>query len=511
MPEYLAPGVYVEEIERGPRPIEGVPTSTAALLGETERGPLRPTLVTSYADYQRHFGGPFADGKYMPDAINGFFENGGRRVYICRISGNGATAAKLDLGGLTIEAIGPGAWGNRIRVRLLPAASPAGAGAAPARFRLQLAYWKDEALDGIYPDPFDQPAAPPGPALMEEFDDLLLDQPDSPDDIVRRIRDSSVLVRISRADDTPFTPVPMPDFVPLANGAGGAPPTVTDYQGEHADNGLRSGLSALALEDYREVALIAAPGATPEIVGAIRADCEREGARFAVIDCDAKVADPTGLDPRGEGDSGYAAFHFPWVYTADLDSGARRLVPPSGHILGLYARVDNERGVWKAPANEILRGVLGLPYQVDERMQEVLNPRGVNAIRQFPGRGIRLWGARTLSGDPLWKYVNVRRLFIYLERSIYEGTQWVVFEPNDDRLWERVKDTIRQFLRTQWRNGALMGVKEEQAFFIKCDRWTMTQDDIENGRLICEIGVAPLRPAEFVIIRICQMSGRVEA
>ena len=149
-------------------------------------------------------------------------------------------------------------------------------------------------------------------------------------------------------------------------------------------------------------------------------------------------------------------------------------------------------------------GAIDLEYVVNDGTQELLNPRGVNAIRQFPARGIRVWGARTLSTDSLWKYVSVRRLFIFLERSIYEGTQWAVFEPNDETLWERVNETIRQFLRTQWRNGALIGTKENQAFMIACDRSTMTQDDILNGRLICEIGVAPVRPAEFIIFRLFQ-------
>jgi hypothetical protein len=196
--------------------------------------------------------------------------------------------------------------------------------------------------------------------------------------------------------------------------------------------------------------------------------------------------------------------------TADLQSGVPRLVPPSGHVLGLYARTDDERGVWKAPANDVLRGVFDLEYPINAEQQGVLNPKGVDVIRQFPGRGIRVWGARTLSSNSLWKYVSVRRLFIFLEHSIYEGTQWVVFEPNDEKLWARVKDTIRLFLRTQWRNGAMMGLTEDEAFTIACDRSTMTQDDILNGRLVCEIGIAPVRPAEFVIFRIFQNTAEAQ-
>jgi phage tail sheath protein FI len=176
----------------------------------------------------------------------------------------------------------------------------------------------------------------------------------------------------------------------------------------------------------------------------------------------------------------------------------------------VYARSDTERGVFKAPANEIVRGALNVEFDINDAMQDDLNPKGVNVIRSFPGRGIRVWGARTLTTNALWKYVSVRRLFIFLERSIYEGTQWVVFEPNDDRLWARVTDTIRLFLRTQWRLGALFGRTEQEAFFITCDRTTMTQDDILNGRLICEIGIAPVRPAEFVIFRIFQNTAEAQ-
>ena len=180
-------------------------------------------------------------------------------------------------------------------------------------------------------------------------------------------------------------------------------------------------------------------------------------------------------------------------------------------MLGIYARTDAERGVFKAPANEVVRGALDVGFAISENTQGVLNPRGVNAIRVLPAEGIRVWGARTLSSDGLWKYVSVRRLFIFLERSIYEGTQWVVFEPNDDKLWARVKDTIRLFLRSQWRSGALLGQTEDEAFFVTCDRTTMTQGDILNGRLICEIGIAPVRPAEFVVFRIFQNTAEARA
>jgi phage tail sheath protein FI len=225
-----------------------------------------------------------------------------------------------------------------------------------------------------------------------------------------------------------------------------------------------------------------------------------------VIDCPKGQNNPSSLAPREalSVDTSRAGFYYPWIVAADAGSGAQKLIPPGGHVLGVYARTDSERGVFKAPANETLRGALALEFDIDDETQNDLNAKGVNVIRGFPGRGIRVWGARTLTSDALWKYVNVRRLFIFLERSIYEGTQWVVFEPNDPRLWTRVTDTIREFLRAQWRAGALLGRTEDQAFFIICNETVMTQDDIVNGRLICEIGVAPVRPAEFVIFRISQ-------
>jgi len=188
----------------------------------------------------------------------------------------------------------------------------------------------------------------------------------------------------------------------------------------------------------------------------------------------------------------------------------KKLIPPGGYMAGIYARSDVERGVHKAPANETVRGVVDLQLPIGKGEQDVLNPRGVNCIRAFPGRGIRVWGARTLSSDPSWKYINVRRLFLYLEESIDEGTQWVVFEPNSEILWARVIQTISNFLKGAWKSGALMGLTPEEAFFVKCDRTTMTQDDINNGRLIVLIGVAPVKPAEFVIFRIAQWTNNAE-
>jgi phage tail sheath protein FI len=364
MPEYPAPGVYVEEIERGPKPIEGVPTSTAAFLGETECGSTKPRLVSSYEEYRHGFGGAFGTDQFMPDAVNGFFENGGQRVFVCRLA---------------------------------------------------------------------------------------------------------------------------------------------------EDQDVLQALAALEGDAYREVALVYAPGAAVPVSKALIAHCESLRFRFAIIDCGRNVVDMSALEPRATiQDSGHAAFYGPWVVISDPQTGQRKTVPPGGHALGVYARTDATRGVFKAPANEVLHGVLEPDSHVDDATAGLLSLRGVNLIRRLPGRGVRLWGAHTMASNPLWKYVSVRRLFIFLERSIYEGTQWVVFEPNDQRLWARVSDTIRLFLRGQWRLGALSGRTEAQAFFVTCDESTMTQDDILNGRLVCEIGVAPLKPAEFVIFRIFQHTAEAQ-
>ncbi|HEU4797181.1 MAG TPA: phage tail sheath family protein [Pyrinomonadaceae bacterium] len=520
MPEYLHPGVYIEEIERGPRPIEGVPTSTAAIIGEAERGSTMPRLVTSYKDYQRWFGDVFHPTKFLPYAANGFFENGGKRAFIARLVGNGATLASAVFGDFVVRAAGPGLWGTRVRVKILDSTT-LDAGGNPVGFRLQLAYWS-----GPVPafDPFVDRTSLPRPAITEDFDDLVTDE-SSPDYYGKRFPfidlekgetnqgpESSALGILVRNVGVPAGTKPANGTQDLAGGADDpAALGVDDYTGL-AIPGVRGiqGLSALELDRYRDVALVYAPNISTDIAKSVVSHCEKLRFRFAVIDSD-KGQDPGALNPRNAiTDSTYAGFYYPWLITADPRTGARKLVPPGGYVLGVYARSDTERGVFKAPANEIVRGALDLENEVNDAVQDDLNPKGVNVIRSFPGRGIRVWGARTITSNALWKYVSVRRLFIFLERSIYEGTQWVVFEPNDDKLWARVTDTIRLFLRSQWRLGALFGRTEQEAFFITCDRTTMTQDDILNGRLICEIGIAPVRPAEFVIFRIFQNTAEAQ-
>lgn len=529
MPEYLHPGVYIEEIERGPRPIEGVPTSTAAFLGEAERGPITPRLVTSYKEYQRWFGNVFNQSKFLPYAANGFFENGGKRAFICRLVGDAATTASADFGSFSVRAAGPGLWGTRIFAKISPSTTKDKDGNSIG-FRLQLGYWRegDTPFDAFTPN---GRRAPSQPVLFEDFDDLVTDE-SSPDYYGKKVPfidldkgntnqgpESSVLGVLVRNGGVAPGESPTQSGQQLAGGSDGdAALGVDDYRGDKAGQGGRQfveqGLVALELDPYRDVALVYAPGVEYDIAREIVNHCERMRFRFAVVDSKRSQMSTTDLDPRstnlGITDSSYGGFYYPWIVTSDPRTGARKLIPPGGHVLGVYARSDTERGVFKAPANEIVRGALALEYEINDNAQDDLNPKGVNVIRSFPGRGIRVWGARTITSNALWKYVNVRRLFIFLERSIYEGTQWVVFEPNDDKLWARVTDTIRLFLRGQWRLGALFGRTEQEAFFITCDRTTMTQDDILNGRLICEIGIAPVRPAEFVIFRIFQNTAEAQ-
>lgn len=513
MPEYLAPGVFIEEIERGPRPIEGVATSTAAFLGEAERGPTQPLLVTSFNEYRRNFGGAFGADKFLPYAASGFFENGGRRAYVCRLTPSDAQTAGITLGGIDLLASGPGSWGNRTLVKMA-AASSTTAGRPATRFHLQVAYWETAAPGGSYPDPFDpaQNKILPRPAYVEDFDELEFVDETSLDYYGKRLLNGSVLIRLAQEDVPPLTAAPAAPLTQLTGGTDGSALQINDFIGDDPDSRKRRGLAALKLDKYREVALVAAPGVTSvPTCKTIYEHCEQDRFRFAVLDCPPLQANAGLLDPRSDMLTQYAAFYYPWVYVSDLRTGSKKKIPPSGHVLGLYARTDIARGVWKTPANDTLNGVFDLEYYVDTGTQEVLNPRSVNAIRKFPGRGIQVWGGRTLSDNSLWRYISVRRLFIFLEHSIYDSTQWIVFEPNDERLWERVKDTIRLFLRTQWRNGALMGATEDEAFTIACDRSTMTQDDILNGRLICEIGIAPVRPAEFVVFRIYQNTAEAQA
>lgn len=300
----------------------------------------------------------------------------------------------------------------------------------------------------------------------------------------------------------------------LDGGNDGMRPTATEYEGTAKDTDpFKTGLKAF--EDIEDISIVAAPGSTygynngystqsPTIINLLISHAERMKYRIAVLDSgnDQTIADVRAM--RARLDSKYAAFYYPWIRVLDPVTQQEIHLPPSGFVSGIYARNDVERAVYKAPANEVVRLAIGFEKTLNKAQQEVLNPEGVNCFRFFEGRGFRLWGARTTSSDPEWKYVNLRRYFAYLERSIDRGTQWAVFEPNGDALWANVRQTIQDFLYNEWVSGALLGEKPEKAYFVRCDRSTMTQNDLDNGRLICQIGVAVVKPAEFVIFRIGQ-------
>jgi len=300
----------------------------------------------------------------------------------------------------------------------------------------------------------------------------------------------------------------------LTNGNDGAEPTAVSTV-----TGAASFSDALnILESIEDISIIAAPGHSAlqdttykAVQDALISHAERMKYRIAVLDTPANQTVSGARDARSRIDSTYAALYYPWVMIANpLARPGNEMIPreialpPSGFVTGVYARTDINRGVWKPPANEVVRGALRFEREINHGQQEVLNPEGINCLRFFYGRGNRVWGARTASSDPEWKYVNVRRYFIYLERSIDRSTQWAVFEPNGPLLWSNITDTVSAFLYNEWRNDALLGATPDEAFFVICDRSVMTQADIDNGRMICQIGVAAIKPAEFVIFRIGQ-------
>jgi hypothetical protein len=522
MPEYLAPGVYVEEIDLGAKPIEGVSTSTAGFLGPTERGPVSPQLLVGFTQFTQVYGG-FVEGSYLAYAVDGFFRNGGQRCFVGRIVGTGATSAAFDLGPVRAEAVGPGAWGNNIFVKVEDASLSA---TRAELFRLTVYYWRTQPPDVLTGDPKGvvDPSDPRNrlhtnrrEADVVEVYDNLSPNPTSSDYYARRVNGVSRLIRLVReADGRPanqggtqtadLNGTGKPGLVldkPLAGGADGAALALANYQGVTTP-GARTGLAAF--EDVDEISIAAIPdehgiaGLTGELID----HCEKLRDRFAVTAVAQSATDIPNLRPGR--DSKYAAVYYPWIKVIDPVSGVPKLIPPTGHVMGIYARSDTERGVHKAPANEVVRGAVDLEFAIAKGEQDILNPRGVNCVRAFPGRGIRVWGARTMSSDPAWKYINVRRLFLFLEESIDEGSQYAVFEPNDVPLWERLRGSVTAFLTTQWRAGMLQGSTSNEAFFVKIGLGeTMTQDDIDNGRVIMLIGVAPVKPAEFVIFRITQM------
>lgn len=568
MAEYLSPGVYVEEFESGLRPMEGVGTSTAGFIGMAEKGNVlgTPEFVSSFADFTRKFGGylsesAYGEYRYLAYSVEQFFANGGTRCYVMRVVAADAKEAALKLGTVSFKAKNPGKWGNEITITATPAAkgkaavletvdgadgvktytlSNAGGFAAgdtvaavvngKAVAYTKIASVQDNKItltSALKEDMVDKNIVPKKQFVtceanvelrykdtIEVYEKVSLN--DSAANFIGKALAKSELVEVEATEPAEAVAIysvfsekgeGTKSIVRLAGGEDGGKKGITDdiFMGVDNGPGKRTGLAAFV--ELNNVSIMAIPGVTsPAVQLALCAQCANLGSRFAVLDLPLAVTKPQdALACREKLDSDYAAMYHPWIQVYDSLNKKPAYIPPSGAICGIYARSDSERGVHKAPANEVIYNCIGLSCLYNKAEQDILNPAGVNLIRTMPGQGIRVWGARTCSSNSLWKYVNVRRLFIYLEESIKANTNWAVFEPNDTFLWARVKSTINSFLRDMWRAGALVGESEAQAFYVNVGRDTMSQNDILNGRLICEIGVAPSRPAEFVIFRITQM------
>ncbi len=547
MPEYLSPGVYVEEVDRGPKPIEGVGTATAALVGFTEKAQLfrqvdgewvtedllnRPQLVTNWSQYVERFG-EFVEGAYLPQAVYGYFNNGGTRCYVVSVKTIGKAEAPL-LGAdgkphLVARARQAGLGGMRLRVKIEAPDAPAARPAKGSKSKEEGA--SEEAAPAPAADqlaPFTLVVDRQGPsgawAEAEKLGEITLGEVQ--EDAAKRVQ---VLYKNNRAPQ--WVDLVVVDQAPLAKvwptaqqqsltlqAKQLAAPTSSDFRGSVTE---RSGVEGLeALDDVTMVCvpdlMTVAPGeklnidTVKAVQTAMIAHCERLGDRVAILDAPPDMTPQEirkwRLDIAGF-DSSYAALYYPWIKVDDPVAKRPINVPPAGHMAGIWARSDNTRGVHKAPGNEVVQGAVGLAYSATKGEQDTLNPNGVNCIRAFPGRGIRVWGARTLSSNPSWRYINVRRLFNFVEKSIERGTQWVVFEPNDQNLWARVSRDITAFLTTVWASGALFGTTPSQAFYVKCDEELNPPESRDLGRLIVEIGMCPVKPAEFVIFRISQWAG----
>ena len=511
MPQYLSPGVYVEEVEAGSRPIEGVGTAVAAFVGMAQAGPLNtPTLVTNWTQFTTAFG-DFMPGSFLAHAVYGFFQNGGGAAYIVRIGSDDAAAtpaARAELPGagdqseasLRVTARSAGGEGNDISVEVV---APTEEDAPEDRFTFIVRR---------------------GDEVVETFENVTAKR--TKENVATVVNAQSQLVRVEEvAGGTVAERVPQPGVQQLSGGGQiAASPRVSpqDYVGNSADRTGFGGLEAIddvtivivpdIMAAYQNNA-IDADGVKAIQLGMI-AHCEQMGDRLAILDpppgLNAQQIKEWRVDLAGY-DSNYAALYWPWIKVFDPASGENVLVPPGGHMAGIWSRTDGARGVHKAPANEVVRGVIDLELNISRSEHDFLNPEGINAIRAFPGRGIRVWGARTLSSDPAWRYINVRRLFNYVEQSILGGTQWVVFEPNDMDLWGRIRRTITAFLYRVWLDGALFGATPEQAFYVKCDEETNPQEVIEAGQVVTEIGICPVKPAEFVVFRLAQLPSGTSA
>lgn len=544
MPEYLSPGVYVEEVDRGTRPIEGVGTAMAAFVGFAPGGPANePKLITNWSQYVETFsaieaGGrrnPHLKGCYMSHAVYGYFQNGGGRCYVVRVlpGSEGKNGADGHVPKVTVPSrsssaipafvvLAQGAIQSDIETKVEPptqaaAEAPAAEGDPPKSRKSGSA--GDKGGDGLF-------TLKVRMGDREEiYSNVALGPIPGARTVTEAVNQASKLILIAemvgtvgsieeRAPkiDSFVIRAPSPEDGAAALPAADAGHFIGDVTARSGVEGLEIAEDVTMLCCPDLMALYEAKKMTREQVIMVQkkmiTHCERMGDRMAILDPLPDMTPEEVLRFRRQEanyDSKYAALYYPWIRVPGADAQPLD-VPPSGHIAGIYARNDTTRGVHKAPANEVVMGADSV-RGITKGEQDVLNPAGVNCIRSFPGRGLRVWGARTLSSDPAWRYVNVRRLFNYIEKSIENGTQWVVFEPNDTNLWERVRRDISAFLTVCWREGMLFGTSPSQAFYVKCDAETNPLETRDLGQLIVEVGIAPVKPAEFVIFRLSQWAG----
>ena len=507
MPTYLTPGVYVEEVPSASKPIEGVGTSIAAFVGLAPGGPINvPMRISNWTQFVRIYGdqnepdnGPFMPGAYLAHSVYGFFQNGGALCWIVRVGGgdNGSPRRMAALPIATdasIEAFRAIAKGDPDGEIALNLEEEAGAGPDTTYKLTVTAGDQTEVHEGL--------------TLNKKVKSY----------VVTKVNAASKLIKIeetgaSIADELRIPAVGKYALAVPAMPVGEVKPT--EFEGDVAK---REGIGGLAAID--EVTMVCVPDLMTlaqngndvqlrDLQGKMIAHCENMGDRMAILDAPPNMLPQDILEWRMNTagyDSKFATLYYPWLEVMDPLTNQPMLVPPSGHVAGVWCRTDATRGVHKAPANEVVLGVNGLGFQVTQEEQGGLNKVGINCIRSFPGRGIRIWGARTLSSDPEWRYLNVRRLFNYIAESIMEGTQWSVFEPNDERLWLQLRIAATNFLTRTWREGALFGSSPAEAFYVKCDSETNPPDVIEAGQVIVEIGISPVKPAEFVIFRISQFT-----
>jgi phage tail sheath protein FI len=508
MPTYLTPGVYVEEVPSGSRPIEGVGTAVAGFVGFAEQGPQsQPVLVTNWTQYVKTFGAQ-ANGHYLSQSVYGYFLNGGGPAYIVRLpdesdgdggGGNRASHAQAALPSagneqqtaFALQAITAGSEGDAISVAVTEASQP-----HEDTFKLEVRQ---------------------GGEVVETFDNLTTRRGAS--NVATVLAKRSKVITLT---ETKNAPIAVPKMGVTVDLTGGNLPAVRQLDAQHiiGEASHRTGFSCLEAID--QVTMLVMPdlmsaferglidmNGVKAVQLAMIAHAELLGDRVAILDPPPGLSALQAKEWRtdiADYDSKYAALYWPWLDVMDPAEGRLYRIPPSGHMAGIWARSDDSRGVHKAPANEVVRGALSLEYSTTKGEQSQLNPMGVNCIRAFPGQGIRVWGARTLSSDPEWRYLNVRRLFNFVEESILAGTNWVVFEPNDQYLWESVRRNVGAFLRQIWRAGALMGATPNEAFFVKCDEENNPPESRDAGNLVVEVGIAPVKPAEFVIFRISQFA-----